>query len=146
MAKSFLCKLVTPTASLVSDQMVYVSIPLWDGLAGIMPGRAPLMARLGLGELRLDFADSSKGEGGSRSYLIDGGFAKMSRDELTILAESATPVEEITLEEAQAELTKADQAQPSGEGAAREASVENIRRAKARARHKVSLARSHRAI
>ncbi len=102
--KSFRCKLVTPTAALVDDAIVYASIPLWDGLAGVMPGRAPMLGRLGLGELRLDFADSAKGEGGSRSFLVEGGFAKMSEDGLTILAENAIGTENIRLSDAEAEL------------------------------------------
>jgi len=114
--KSFRCKLVTPTAALVDDAIVYASIPLWDGLAGVMPGRAPMLGRLGLGELRLDFADSAKGEGGSRSFLVEGGFAKMSEDGLTILAENAIATENIRLSDAESELRGLE-----GPGTARQA-------------------------
>jgi F-type H+-transporting ATPase subunit epsilon len=105
--KSFRCKLVTPTAALVDDQVTYASVPAWDGLMGVLPGRAPILARLGLGELRLDFADTEKGEGGSRAFLVEDGFVKMADDQLTILAEKATPAESLTLAEAEAELRAA---------------------------------------
>ena len=125
MAKSIHCKLVTPAAALVDDQVVYANVPLHDGLMGFQPGRAPILARLGVGELRLDFADSGKGQGGSRAFLVEEGFLKMANNELTILAERATPAETITLSEAEAELSKAQ-----------------TQRDRNRARAKVSLAKN----
>lgn len=111
MATSFRCRLVTPTAALVDDQMKYASVPAWDGLFGVQPGRAALLARLGTGELRLDYSENAKGmnggQGGSRTFVLDGGFVKMANNELTILAEAATPAETITLAEAEAELKAA---------------------------------------
>jgi F-type H+-transporting ATPase subunit epsilon len=77
---------------------------------GVMPGRAPILARLGLGELRLDFADTEKGEGGSRAFLVEDGFVKMANDQLTIIAERATPAENLTLADAEAELRSAQAA------------------------------------
>ena len=144
--KSFRCKLVTPTAALVDEPLTYASVPLWDGLMGFQPGRAPILARLGLGELRLDFADTSMGEGGSRAYLIEGGFAKMAEDQLTILAERATPSENITLAEAEAELRAADATTIPAEGtvtaAARQAAIEKRTKDRQRAMVKVQLAKS----
>ena len=52
MAKTFRCKLVTPSSALLDGQVSYANVPVWDGLMGIQPGRAPILARLGLGELR----------------------------------------------------------------------------------------------
>lgn len=104
---TFRCRLVTPTASLLDEQVVYASVPAWDGLFGVLPQRAPILAKLGLGELRLDFPeDAKKGTGGSRSFVVEGGFARMAAGELTILAERATPAESLTDAEAAAELKK----------------------------------------
>jgi F-type H+-transporting ATPase subunit epsilon len=102
--KSFRCRLVTPTASLVDQDVTYASIPAWDGYMGILPGRAPILARLGLGELRLDFADSGQGKGGSRSFVVDGGFMRMVGDSLTILAERALAAETLSAGEIEAEI------------------------------------------
>jgi len=110
LATTFRCRLVTPTAALVDEQVSYASVPAWDGLFGVQPGRAALLARLGTGELRLDYADSSKGQGGSRTFVLDGGFVKMANNELTILAEAATAAETITVADAEAELKAAKNA------------------------------------
>lgn len=146
-AKTFRCRLVTPTARLVDDAVVYASVPAWDGLFGVLPGRAPILARLGVGELRMDFPDV-KGGGGSRSFLVEGGFVRMVRDELTILAERATAAETITEEEAQADLKRIEdqiKALPATDPA-RSAKMAELMSAKRAAEAKLRLARSHRGI
>ena len=102
MADAFQCTLVTPEAQLLDEQVVYASIPAWDGLMGIAPQRAPLMARLGDGVLRLDFA-----KGGSRVFFVGGGFARMKDNRLTLLAGEAVAVTDIVGQDAQAALTQA---------------------------------------
>ena len=54
-AATFRCTIVSPTNQLLDGEITYASIPLWDGLMGILPGRAPIVASLGTGELRVDF-------------------------------------------------------------------------------------------
>ncbi len=102
--KSFNCKLVTPTAALVNDPVTYASVPAWDGLMGFLPGRAPILGRLGTGELTLEYADTEKTKGGSRSFVISGGIIRMDNDQMTILAEHAVAAEELTVAGAEAEL------------------------------------------
>lgn len=105
--KTFHCRVVTPTAKLVDEEVTYASLPAWDGLMGVLPGRAPIVARLGLGELRLDFPETTKAgnkAGGSRGFLVEGGFVQMSSAGMMILAEKATPVEEISPQKAEEEL------------------------------------------
>jgi F-type H+-transporting ATPase subunit epsilon len=87
--KSIHCKLVTPAAALIDAQVDYARVPCWDGLIGFQPGRAPFLARLGNGELRLDYTDGGR----SATFQVSGGFVKMANNELTILAEKATPAE-----------------------------------------------------
>jgi F-type H+-transporting ATPase subunit epsilon len=91
--KSFECTIVTPTASVISGQVVYATVPAWDGQIGFLPGRAPILSRLGTGNIRLDFADTAKGKGGTYRFRVEGGFFQMADDRLTILAEKAVPVE-----------------------------------------------------
>lgn len=107
MANEMLCTLVTPSASLLDEPVTYASVPLWDGLMGFLPGRAPILARVGLGELTLRFPDSKKGGGGTRSYYIEDGFVQMADNRLRILADKAIPAEEITRADAEAELRAA---------------------------------------
>jgi F-type H+-transporting ATPase subunit epsilon len=141
-AKSFRCKLVTPAAALLDDKVTYASIPAYDGLMGIESSHAPMLVKLGMGELRLDMADDAKlGKGGSRSYAVSGGFMKIANDELTILAEQAAPAETISASEAEAELSKL-----SGTNAQTPAAAEALRQQRAFARVKVNLAKSGKGI
>lgn len=139
-SKTFRCRLVTPTEALLDEQVTYASVPAWDGLFGILPGRAPIVARLGLGELTLTFTDG----GGSRSYLVDGGFAQMAGGTLTILAERATPTETIVEADAKAELDAASRKTATSEGAARQSELDRINREKRRAALALRLARNAR--
>lgn len=145
MPKSFRCRLVTPSAALVDDELVYASIPAWDGLMGVAPGRAPILLRLGSGELRLDFADSDKSKGGSRSFAIDGGFMRMQGESLTILAERAFAAETLRVSDIEAEL-KAIEGRTIGTGPDRESQLEKQRRDKKVAELKLSMAKSGKGI
>ncbi len=98
---------MTPTAALVDDAVTYASVPAWDGLMGFLPGRAPVLAKLGVGELKLNFADTDKGPGGNRSFVLAGGLVRMDADRMTILAEQAVATETISPAEAEAEVRNA---------------------------------------
>jgi F-type H+-transporting ATPase subunit epsilon len=114
MATPFRCRLVTPTESMLDQQASYVSIPAWDGQKGVMPGTSPFLSQLGVGSMRVDFPS-----GASRWYLVDGGFAQMSLDALTILANRAWPAE--NLDESSAEKALADARDAKATGPEREA-------------------------
>ena len=45
--------LVTPERTLFDKSVASIRVPLFDGSSGFYPGRAPLVGRLGIGELRL---------------------------------------------------------------------------------------------
>ncbi|MCC6659467.1 MAG: F0F1 ATP synthase subunit epsilon [Phycisphaerales bacterium] len=142
-SNSFQCRLITPTAKVLDEAVVYASIPVWDGLMGVLPSRAPIVAKLGLGELHLQFADAGKAAGGSRSFLVEDGFMQMVSNRLTILASRAIPTEALVLNEAQAELSEAEgRRAPAGDRAA----LDRVTRDRERARAKVRLASGQRAI
>lgn len=107
-----LCTVITREERLVERRVVHVRVPLWDGSAGFLEGAAPLVAKLGVGELRLDVSSgdgpASSGRGESLSWLIDGGFVQNVDGRLTILTTGATPVEEIELDRARSELAEAN--------------------------------------
>jgi len=102
MADSFQCSVVTPERRVIDDQVHYASLPAWDGQLGIAPGRAPILVRLGIGLMRLDFAS-----GGTHYYLVRGGFAQMLGDTLTILCNTALPGENVVEADAQQEYNEA---------------------------------------
>ena len=103
MATTFRCNIVTPTESVLDDEITYASVPAWDGQLGVMTGQSPLLTKLGYGSLRLDFP-----EGGSRWFLLDGGFAQVQDGELTLITDQANPAETLSIEEAEAELAEAN--------------------------------------
>ncbi len=103
--------LVTPEKTLFDRPVGSIRVPLFDGSAGFYPGRAPLVGRLGLGELKL--IDPN---GGSESYFIEGGFVQVKGTVVSVLTNAAQPVREISrkaaaakLEEARAERAKSEE-------------------------------------
>lgn len=141
-AKTFRCRLVTPAAQVLDEQVTYASVPAWDGLFGVLPGRAPIVAKLGLGELRLEFPDRAGAQGGERSFLVEDGFVQMVNDRLTILAAKAFPTESLSVTEAEKELAEADRRTVTeADATKRRLESERLGRDRARARTKVRLAK-----
>ena len=103
MSKTFPCKIVTPSQEAFNGEATYVSFPAWDGQYGMQKGLAPLLSTLAPGSLRIDAE-----EGGSRCYLIEGGFAHVDGEGLTLVTEGAIPADTLNLEEAKAELAEAN--------------------------------------
>ncbi len=81
---AFSCVVVTPEQQILDESLTQAIIPAADGLLGILTYRAPLLAKLGKGQLRLDLASGQK-----RMFQIDGGIAQMKDNKLTILTPSA---------------------------------------------------------
>lgn len=131
MADTFRCTLVTPEEQVLDEQVTYVTFPAWDGQVGIAPGRSPLLARVGIGSMRLDFAG-----GASRWYLLEGGFAQMLGDQLTILSDKSTAAERLIASDAAKELEEAlamsagDEDSQKARTAAQQAAREKQRMAK----------------
>jgi F-type H+-transporting ATPase subunit epsilon len=99
---TFRVSLVTPERQLLDEEATYASIPAWDGQMGLMHQRAPLLAKLGDGPLRLDLA-----QGGSKWFFVGGGFAQMKDNKLSLVTAEARPAEEIVRTEAEASLKEA---------------------------------------
>lgn len=102
MTKFLRCSIVTPSESVFDGEVAYVSYQAWDGQQGIMVEQSPILAKLGIGSVRLDLT-----EGGSRWYLLDGGFSQAGDGILTLLTENALAADTLSLEEAKAELAEA---------------------------------------
>jgi F-type H+-transporting ATPase subunit epsilon len=89
MADRLKLDLATPTRLVVSQAVDEVVIPGVDGYFGVLPGHAPLLARLGAGEVMYR-------DGRAERYLaVSGGFAEVGPDRVTVLAETAERPEEI---------------------------------------------------
>lgn len=101
MPATFRCSIVTPSQSLLTADASYVSFEAWDGQRGVMSGASPFLASLGVGAARVELA-----EGGSKTFLIDSGFAQMQGDVLTLVTDYAEDAASLT--RAQAEREYAD--------------------------------------
>lgn len=99
---SFQCTVVTPDAQVLSDSVSQVILPAHDGEIGILTDRAPLLCKIGVGQLRVDLD-----KGGTRLFFVEGGVAQMKDNKLTILTTTCTPAEELDAESARAELAEA---------------------------------------
>jgi F-type H+-transporting ATPase subunit epsilon len=99
---AFRCTIVTPEEQVLDESLTQAILPAHDGLIGILTDRAPLLAKLGQGPLRVDLAG-----GQSRYYYVEGGIAQMKDNRLTILTSEATPASEIDAEAARAEYAEA---------------------------------------
>lgn len=109
--QTFQCTVVTPERPVLDVSATFVAFPAHDGEIGILVDRAPLLAKLGTGLLRV--------ESGNQKHVlfVDGGFAQMADNKLSILTEQARKAEEIDpaaaskkLAEAQAMETPTEQA------------------------------------
>jgi len=82
--------LVSPERSLASLQASAVQIPGSEGDMTAMPDHAPLITTLRPGVL------SVEGPDGTSQYAVTGGFAQISPEGTSVLAEKAMPVSELT--------------------------------------------------
>ncbi|MDH3253956.1 MAG: ATP synthase F1 subunit epsilon [Acidobacteriota bacterium] len=104
--KLFTCSVVTPEKIVLDRKVRFVAVPAHDGEIGFLTGRAPLVVKLDVGRLRVESDE------GSEELFIDGGFAEMVGDKLTILTEDARRPEELDRDEILTERQTAV-AQPS---------------------------------
>ena len=85
---------VTPEQAVLDEPVDFVALPMYDGELGVLPGRAPLIGRLGYGELR------TRRDGTTRRFFVDGGFAQVRGDVVTVLTARAVRAEDINPEAA----------------------------------------------
>jgi F-type H+-transporting ATPase subunit epsilon len=83
------CVVVTPEKAVLDTPAESVVLPLYDGELGVLPGRAPLIGRLGCGELRI------RHHGQVHRLFIDGGFAQVRENQVTLLTQKAIRAEDI---------------------------------------------------
>jgi F-type H+-transporting ATPase subunit epsilon len=82
--------LVSPERRLASARATEVQIPGADGDLTAMEGHSPTITTLRPGILRAVSPD------GSKAFVVTGGFAEISATGVSVLAERAVPVEELT--------------------------------------------------
>src|SRR5688500_4887536 len=101
MAKSFQCNVITPEGSVYNGPADFVAIPAIDGELGILWDRAPLLAKLGAGRLRVVIGTQEL------TWFVDGGFAQVLENQTIVLTQRALKPQEIDLDQARLSLDEA---------------------------------------
>ncbi len=94
---------VTPESTALETPAQFVALPLYDGEIGIAPGRAPLIGRLGFGEMRIVEGTDT------RRYYVDGGFVEVAGNTVSVLTHRALPAAQLDREAADQQLAEAIQ-------------------------------------
>jgi F-type H+-transporting ATPase subunit epsilon len=89
---NFHFELVSPVKLLFSGDVEQVDVPGAEGDFGVLANHAPMVTTLRPGILTVHVA------GGQQKIVVLGGFAEVSKDGLTVLAETAEAVEDIDRE------------------------------------------------
>lgn len=97
-----LVEVVTPERAVLSEQADSVILPGENGEMGVLPGHLPLLTSLNVGELRVFSKD------GERSFVVEGGFAEILPDRVTILTEACDGIDEIDVAAARDALKVAE--------------------------------------
>jgi F-type H+-transporting ATPase subunit epsilon len=87
--ETFHCSVVTPERAVLECEARFVAFPAHDGEMGVLTDRAPLVCKMGIGSLRVQTSDAT------HVLFVDGGFAQVLNNRLTILTEQARRVEEL---------------------------------------------------
>jgi F-type H+-transporting ATPase subunit epsilon len=109
MAELFQLEIVTPEKKVVDTAAAEIQIPGKNGYLGVLPGHAPLITELAVGEIR--YRDGAQ----EQRLAVAWGFAEVLPDKVTILAETAERPSEIDVERARNAKARAEQRLTSGD-------------------------------
>ena len=109
MAEVFQLEIVTPEKRVVDRAATEVQIPGKNGYLGVLPGHAPLITELAVGEITF------RSDSGEQRLAVASGFAEVLPDKVTVLAETAERAEEINVERARKAKERAEQALASAD-------------------------------
>ncbi len=109
MAETFQFEIVTPDRLIARDEAEEMQIPGRNGYIGILPGHAPLLTELAVGEITYRL------NGITEHLAVAWGFAEVLPDRVTILAETAERADEIDQKRAREALERANERLRSGD-------------------------------
>jgi F-type H+-transporting ATPase subunit epsilon len=111
MADTFQLEIVTPEKKVVDTAAEEIQIPGKNGYLGVLPGHAPLITELAVGEIT--FRGSAGAE--EQRLAVAWGFAEVLPDKVTILAETVERPSEIDVERARKAKARAEERLTSGD-------------------------------
>ena len=103
MAERLTLELATPTRMVVTETVDEVVVPGSEGYFGVLPGHAPLLATLGIGELTYRIGRDE------RHVAVAGGFAEVRNDKVIVLADTAEHPQDIDRARAERARDRAEQ-------------------------------------
>jgi F-type H+-transporting ATPase subunit epsilon len=103
MAETLQVEIVTPERKLVSETTSAILIPGKDGYLTVLPGHAPLITELAVGEI------AYRNSGELHRLAVAWGFAEVLPDRVVIMAETAAHAKEIDIAKAQREKADAEE-------------------------------------
>jgi F-type H+-transporting ATPase subunit epsilon len=109
MADTFQLEIVTPEKKVVDTAAEEVQIPGKNGYLGVLPGHAPLITELAVGEI------TYRSGAEEQKLAVAWGFAEVLPDKVTILAETAERPNEIDVERARKAKERAERLLTSGD-------------------------------
>jgi F-type H+-transporting ATPase subunit epsilon len=109
MPDTFQLEIVTPEKRVVDTSAEEIQIPGKNGYLGVLPGHAPLITELAVGEIT--FRSGAE----EQRLAVAWGFAEVLPDKVTILAESVERPSEIDVERARNAKARAEQRLASGD-------------------------------
>ena len=104
MSDALRLEVVTPSRRVLESRASEVRIPGALGELGVLPGHTPLLTSLGTGEV--SWTDGNE----TGRLVVQGGFAEVQPDAVTVLAAVAETVDEVDVEAARAALAEAQEA------------------------------------
>lgn len=127
MADTFQLEIITPEKKVVETAAEEVQIPGKNGYLGILPGHAPLITELAVGEVTFR-------ENATEQHLaVAWGFAEVLPNKVTILAETAERPSEIDVKRAREAKERAEQRLTNGDASFDvERALDALHRAEAR--------------
>jgi F-type H+-transporting ATPase subunit epsilon len=108
MSDTFQLEIVTPEKMVVREAAEEMQLPGKNGYLGILPGHAPLITELGVGEI------SYRSAGQTHHLAVAWGFAEVLPEKVTVLAETCERPEEVDVNRAQQAKQRAEEKLKSG--------------------------------
>jgi F-type H+-transporting ATPase subunit epsilon len=109
LTETFKLEIVTPEKRVVDTAAEEVQIPGKNGYLGVLPGHAPLITELSVGEI------TYRENAAEQKLAVAWGFAEVLPNKVTILAETAERPSEIDVERARKAKERAEQRLTSGD-------------------------------
>lgn len=101
------CVVVTPEETAIEQEVDSIVVPLFDGSKGIQHNHAPMIGRLGAGELKLSAA------GSVQRFFLEGGFIQVLDNTVTVLTGQAVEAETLNVDEIQSQLDELNSKGPA---------------------------------